>query len=399
MVVCLIGLMGYGIYQKQHAHKKFLKKQTNLSLLNREKLLKKMRGTPPAWMQEQILEDFQDYLQTGISKEQVDAAFISSIHPYNVRYRVIDGELYRYFPEGEAISTEDNSTERALKTVIYLGKIKKMDFILSYLDGIFAQDALTSKAPLFFSAKQVSVPRVILIPDWRLTSRWWAKNIQELRDHHVPWEEKTNFALWRGDLTNPCRQQLCEIALDHPTLIDAKINVKRGEKEQKILEEKGLFGNRILFKEFLSAKYLPTLDGVCCASPALQWRLLANCVPFKQESDQVQWFYRCLKPYEHYIPVKNDLSDLIDQIEWAKEHDAECRQIAERGTQFAHANLMMEDIYLYFYLALKKYALLQTKISRHQLRKEVRTDPHWVNLHKRKKLEKGEVALVTPHHH
>ena len=30
-----------------------------------------------------------------------------------------------------------------------------------------------------------------------------------------------------------------------------------------------------------------------------------------------------LKPFEHYIPVKHDLSDLLDQIEWAKTHDEE----------------------------------------------------------------------------
>ncbi len=30
------------------------------------------------------------------------------------------------------------------------------------------------------------------------------------------------------------------------------------------------------------------------------------------------WFSHLLKPYIHYVPVKSDLSDLIEKIQWCR---------------------------------------------------------------------------------
>lgn len=34
-----------------------------------------------------------------------------------------------------------------------------------------------------------------------------------------------------------------------------------------------------------------------------------------------EWYYDILKPWVHYVPVKRDLSDLVEKIEWLKEND------------------------------------------------------------------------------
>ncbi|MEI8365360.1 MAG: glycosyl transferase family 90 [Parachlamydiaceae bacterium] len=87
--------------------------------------------------------------------------------------------------------------------------------------------------------------------------------------------------------------------------------------------------------------------------------LWSNSVVLKQTSDNIQWYYLGIKPYEHYIPVANNFSDLIDKIKWAKEHDNEARQIALNGTQFVLNNLRKENTQLYLFLLLTKYAELQ----------------------------------------
>jgi hypothetical protein len=46
-----------------------------------------------------------------------------------------------------------------------------------------------------------------------------------------------------------------------------------------------------------------------------------------------EFFNDWLRPFEHYIPVLPDLSDLVEKIEWARSHDAEARMIQERGRQ------------------------------------------------------------------
>ena len=43
----------------------------------------------------------------------------------------------------------------------------------------------------------------------------------------------------------------------------------------------------------------------------------------KQDSHFYEYFYKDLKPYEHYIPFKRDLSDLNEKLQWAKDHDEE----------------------------------------------------------------------------
>jgi hypothetical protein len=47
------------------------------------------------------------------------------------------------------------------------------------------------------------------------------------------------------------------------------------------------------------------------------------------------YFHDLLVPWEHYIPIKDDLSDLRDKYEWAESHPIEAKEIAENGTRFA----------------------------------------------------------------
>jgi len=53
-------------------------------------------------------------------------------------------------------------------------------------------------------------------------------------------------------------------------------------------------------------KYLLDIDGNTCTWPHCYELLLSNSVMFKQESKDIQWFYRGILPYEHYVPISND---------------------------------------------------------------------------------------------
>lgn len=45
----------------------------------------------------------------------------------------------------------------------------------------------------------------------------------------------------------------------------------------------------------------------------------------KQDSGYYEHFYNELRPWEHYIPVRADLGDLLDKIRWARSHDEEVK--------------------------------------------------------------------------
>ena len=72
----------------------------------------------------------------------------------------------------------------------------------------------------------------------------------------------------------------------------------------------------------LQYKYQINIDGTVAAY-RLPYLLAGSSVVLKQASPYYEHFYRQLQPWQHYIPFKADLSDLLDQIHWARNHDDE----------------------------------------------------------------------------
>jgi hypothetical protein len=162
---------------------------------------------------------------------------------------------------------------------------------------------------------------------------------------------------------------------ENPDCVDSGLFFQNRETVSSALWEfeKG----RATYEEHLEHKYLPVLDGVMCTYPGYQWRLLSNSLSLKQESDQIQWFYRGVEPFVHYVPIKNDLADLFEKIAWARKEDGKCRTIVENSTQFALENLMFEDIYYYLYAVLERYSKSQG-FRKFDLWKSTAHDPRWV---------------------
>jgi hypothetical protein len=76
-----------------------------------------------------------------------------------------------------------------------------------------------------------------------------------------------------------------------------------------------------------------------------------------------EYFNDWLRPFEHYIPVLPDLSDLLEQLEWAMSHDDEARLIKERGREISQRLMTDAQNDCYFFLVLLEWARLQ-EISR-----------------------------------
>ena len=95
--------------------------------------------------------------------------------------------------------------------------------------------------------------------------------------------------------------------------------------------------------EMLQYKYQLDVDGEVNAWSALWWKLYSNSVVFKVDSHYEQWYYKDLKEWVHYIPVKADLSDLEEKYKWALENDEKCREIALEGRNLA-VSLTYENV-------------------------------------------------------
>ena len=68
------------------------------------------------------------------------------------------------------------------------------------------------------------------------------------------------------------------------------------------------------------------------------------------------WFGKLIKPYVHYMPFKEDFSDLIEQLEYAKNHDEEMKQIAQNARKFIEEFATRNSLSCYLGLLLIEYA-------------------------------------------
>lgn len=64
------------------------------------------------------------------------------------------------------------------------------------------------------------------------------------------------------------------------------------------------------------------------------WMLFARRTLFYVRRDLAYDWEKRLEPFVHYVPLKEDLSDLLEKYAWAREHPEECRKLAENALDF-----------------------------------------------------------------
>lgn len=93
-------------------------------------------------------------------------------------------------------------------------------------------------------------------------------------------------------------------------------------------------------------KYILSIEGNV-AQFRLTLELSFNSVILLVKSDQYIWYQPLLKPWVHYVPIKSDLSDLMEKIHWCKLHDDKCKSIAANAVEFYNKYLTKTSIYDY----------------------------------------------------
>lgn len=103
-------------------------------------------------------------------------------------------------------------------------------------------------------------------------------------------------------------------------------------------------------------KYIVNVDGHVNAF-RLSLELSTGSVVLLADSKYRVWYRRYLIPYVHFVPVKEDLSNLFDQIKWCKDNDQKCEEIARNALEFYNSYLTKNGIldYLqYLFFRIKK---------------------------------------------
>jgi len=129
---------------------------------------------------------------------------------------------------------------------------------------------------------------------------------------------------------------------------------KIGDDNQDLLEIKHVRPRRSIIDDTLSdylslpdlvKKYKYLLDiGGNGYSGRLKFLLFSKRPLLIVERKYIEYFQNDLIPYKHFIPVKIDLSDLLEQIQWMKKNQEKCIEIANNAFEYALNNFTLDKI-------------------------------------------------------
>jgi hypothetical protein len=211
-------------------------------------------------------------------------------------------------------------------------------------DGIWASDQQRI-APIFAFCKKQDDHYSLLMPDPAfIGSHGYRDQRAEIDEIYqcTPWNRRKKTAFWRGagsGLTyfqdrwrEAPRIKLCTIANELGSdILDAKITkvvTYDSNSAATEIEHLGILSEPVPFNDFLNYRYVIDVDGESCAWQSFFLKLCSGSTVIKVMSDNEQWYYSRLRPWEHFIPVRPDLSDLEGVLKWVYAHDDACETIA-----------------------------------------------------------------------
>lgn len=341
-----------------------------------------------------IKKQFDIFRKKGIHLEQIEAICRLSDQEKRdlglLRIQIIDNRLYAehhiasIYPGSSKLAY--NNIIKRLVRIIKTHKIHNIDFIFLTIDNInkLSQESniLLENFPAFMSSKNLESKlernKLLLLDPYILDNEKWPNLINQINEASktYSWSKKIEKIFWRGATTGGtynlenyyklCRLSLVMLSRSFPDLIDAKFidyanfsNDQSGIYLYNIMIR--LFNNpgKLAETEHLEYKYLISVDGNTAAWLRVPWILCSNSILLKQESSFTQIFYDALEPYVNYVPLKKDLSDIFEKLEWLKINDDKAKIISENATAFCQKALMPNDLDEYIATALNEYHLLQ----------------------------------------
>ena len=196
----------------------------------------------------------------------------------------------------------------------------------------------------------------------------------------VPWEDRSPLAWWRGTMSLPDfvpvssmlqlpRIQLLKVATQHPELFDVALTgldeainnpavVQNALKEAGVnLEDVGPHRRQRLVTEAPMRKILLNVNAV-----VQSWRLhdllLTGSALVLQHHSATEWLMRRLTPWEHYVPLREDSSNLLEAVRWLRHNDSAARSLADAAYRVGKAYARDSEVYCFFAHVMRAFAVV-----------------------------------------
>jgi hypothetical protein len=195
--------------------------------------------------------------------------------------------------------------------------------------------------------------------DWtRVSEKYYPTNHckDQSSTSNIHWSDKKDKVIFRGVLD--CYiDNILKLGEENSDLLDFKVSIEnRLKKTPDSNIEIKKFDNVTIVEEKTNFKYILNFDKYV-DNFQLSYDLSLKSVILLVQSHYHVWFSNMLIPYEHYVPVNSDLSNLIEITQWCKSNDKKCQEIANNAFNFYQTNLMKDGILNYMQNVLNKIVL------------------------------------------
>uniref|UniRef100_A0A672KQR2 Protein O-glucosyltransferase 2 n=1 Tax=Sinocyclocheilus grahami TaxID=75366 RepID=A0A672KQR2_SINGR len=231
-----------------------------------------------------------------------------------------------------------------LLSLIRKVKLPDIEFFVNLEDWPLEKRQASEKPSPIFSWCGSNDTQDIVMPTYDLTESVLetmgrvSLDMMSVQGHTGPaWEQKISKAFWRGRDSRKERLELVKLARANPDMLDAALTNNLFFKHDESLY--GPLVKHVSFFDFF--KILNSINSHIFSAA------LPDSVVFKHDSIYYEHFYMQLQPWVHYIPFKADLSDLLEKIQWARDHDEEVHYLHSFSCEhkiFASYNTQVKDI-------------------------------------------------------
>eukprot|EP00747_Dinoflagellata_sp_TGD_P104412 gnl/TRDRNA2_/TRDRNA2_169243_c2_seq1.p1 gnl/TRDRNA2_/TRDRNA2_169243_c2~~gnl/TRDRNA2_/TRDRNA2_169243_c2_seq1.p1 ORF type:complete len:286 (+),score=47.11 gnl/TRDRNA2_/TRDRNA2_169243_c2_seq1:53-910(+) len=204
-----------------------------------------------------------------------------------------------------------------------------------------------------------------------------------LAEHRVPWHLRGDRLFWRGRLGKlrgfweggkqrvqvpeagilAPRLRLGRLAAAHPELLDVAFldlgNLQHHRPPPGWDVSSPLNSSEAvdLTTELPRHRFVLDVASDLGGAPLRLTQLLASgAVVFVHEGASRELAADWLTPWEHYVPVRHDLDDLIPKLRWLRDNDAEAKAMAERAWVRFTTHIRRQDTICYMWRLLRGIA-------------------------------------------
>lgn len=223
------------------------------------------------------------------------------------------------------ITKEDKKTLKPFKIQLFVGDKSNPDYTMSFSGSLYHN---------------------FLIPCF-LFDRWVECGIDDYENTCAEMIDRANLnpienkLFWIGNCkTNKTRDLFFQITKNDNRILSIDTGHWKKIKGSQRLRTGS--GDYVSMPDHCNYKYLIDLQGVGW-SARTKILLHSGRVLFYQSRPYNEYWFFELKPFEHYIPLENNLFDFYEKFEWAISHEKECNQIAKNALEFAKKNLRKQN--------------------------------------------------------